>query len=148
MTALLAFLSGSLDLDIWTQVCSIQQIEIKVSHKLISARGNHWLGIHVRHLWSRKESSFPAEVPLIKFIRAANLHSPVTGRKFLPYCHRDNRLRCVLTNAVKFSFNIAKIILYAWWSNFYSLRIQWSHPTNLAKSDQRCQIRVQRCTCK
>ena len=36
---------------------------------------------------SRKESSFLAEVPLIKLIRAANLanlQSPVIARKFLP----------------------------------------------------------------
>ena len=33
---------------------------------------------------SRKESSFPAEVPLIKLIGAANLQSPVIAPKFLP----------------------------------------------------------------
>ena len=33
---------------------------------------------------SRKESSFPAEVPLIKFTGTANLQSPVTAPKFLP----------------------------------------------------------------
>ena len=33
---------------------------------------------------SRKESSFPAEVLLIKFIGAANFQSPVIARKFLP----------------------------------------------------------------
>ena len=33
--------------------------------------------------WSRKESSFPAEVPLIKFTGAANLQSTVIARKFL-----------------------------------------------------------------
>ena len=33
---------------------------------------------------SRKETSFLAEVPLIKLIGAANFQSPVTGRKFQP----------------------------------------------------------------
>jgi len=33
---------------------------------------------------SRKESSFPAEAPLIKLIGAANLQSLVMARKFLP----------------------------------------------------------------
>ena len=33
---------------------------------------------------SRKESSFPAEVPLIKLIGAANFQPPVIARKFLP----------------------------------------------------------------
>ena len=33
---------------------------------------------------SRKESSFPTEVPLIKLIGAANFQSPATARKFLP----------------------------------------------------------------
>ena len=33
---------------------------------------------------SQKESSFLAEVPLIKLIGAANFQSPVTGRKFQP----------------------------------------------------------------
>ena len=32
---------------------------------------------------SQKESSFPAEVPLIKLIGAAKLQSPVMARKFL-----------------------------------------------------------------
>ena len=49
---------------------------------------------------SRKESSFPAEMPLIKLIEAANLQSPVIARKFLPLCHRNSRLGCVLTNAI------------------------------------------------
>ena len=48
---------------------------------------------------SRKESSFAAEMPLIKLIGAANLQSPVIARKFLPWCHRNTRLGCVLTNA-------------------------------------------------
>ena len=33
---------------------------------------------------SRKESSFPADVPLIKFTGTANLQSPVIAPKFLP----------------------------------------------------------------
>ena len=33
---------------------------------------------------SRKESSFPAEVPLIKLLGVANLQSPVIAGKFLP----------------------------------------------------------------
>ena len=32
----------------------------------------------------RKESSFPAEVPLMKLIGAANLQLPVIARTFLP----------------------------------------------------------------
>ena len=34
--------------------------------------------------WSRKESSFLAEMPLIKLLGVANLQSPVIARKFLP----------------------------------------------------------------
>ena len=48
----------------------------------------------------RKESSFLAEMPPIKFIRAANLQSPVLVRKFQPECHRNTRLGCALTNAI------------------------------------------------
>ena len=48
---------------------------------------------------SRNESSFPAEVPPIKFIGAANFQSPVIARKFLPQWHRNTRLGCVLTNS-------------------------------------------------
>ena len=50
--------------------------------------------------WSRKESSFPAEMPLIKLIGAAYLQAPVITRKFLPSCHRTTRLGCLLTNAI------------------------------------------------
>ena len=49
---------------------------------------------------SRKESSFPAEMPLIKSILVANRQSPVIARKFLPLCHRNTSLGCVLTNAI------------------------------------------------
>ena len=49
---------------------------------------------------SRKESSFPAEMPLIKLILVANWQSPVIARKFLPLCHRNTSLGCVLTNAI------------------------------------------------
>ena len=49
---------------------------------------------------SQKESSFPTEMPLIKYIGAANLQSPVTARKSLPECHRKTRLGCVLTNVI------------------------------------------------
>ena len=41
---------------------------------------------------SRKESSFPAEKPLIKLIGVASRQSPVIARKFLPSCHRNTRL--------------------------------------------------------
>ena len=60
-------------------------------------RGNHWLRIHVGHS-SWKESR--AEMPLIKFIGAANRQSPLIARKFLPLCHRNTRLACVLKNAM------------------------------------------------
>ena len=66
---------------------------------------------------SRKESSFPAEVPLIKLIGAANFQPPVIARKFLPLCHRNTRLRCVLTNstiqitAQKVDVNVALLLL-------------------------------------
>ena len=47
-----------------------------------------------------KGVQFPvAEMPLIKLIGAANRQSLVIGRKFLPLCHRNTRLGCVLTNA-------------------------------------------------
>ena len=49
---------------------------------------------------SQKDSSFPAEMPLIKLIEAANLQSPAIARKFLPLCHRNTRLGCALTNAI------------------------------------------------
>ena len=49
---------------------------------------------------SRKESGFQAKMPLIKLIGAANLQSPVKVRKFLPLCHRNAILGCVLTNAI------------------------------------------------
>ena len=60
-------------------------------------RGNHWLRIRVRHS-SWKE--YGAEMPLRKFIRAANRQSPVITLKFLPLCHRNTRLGCVLKNAM------------------------------------------------
>ena len=49
---------------------------------------------------SQRESSFPAGMPLIKLIGVANLQWPVIARKFLPLCHRDTRLGCVLTNTI------------------------------------------------
>ena len=52
---------------------------------------------------SWKKSTFPAEVPLIKLIGAANLQSPVIARIFLPLCQRNTRLGCVLTNAITFT---------------------------------------------
>ena len=50
---------------------------------------------------SQKESSFPAGMPLIKLIWVANLQWPMIARKFLPLCHRNTRLGCVLTNVMK-----------------------------------------------
>ena len=47
---------------------------------------------------SQKDSSFPAEMPLIKLIEAANLQSPAIARKFLPLCHRNTRLGCALVS--------------------------------------------------
>ena len=63
-----------------------------------TARGNHWLRIRVRHS-SRKESSFPAEMPLIKLVGAAYRHSPLEPRKFVALRHRTPRPGSVLTNA-------------------------------------------------
>ena len=48
----------------------------------------------------QKESRFPAEMPLIKLIEAANLQSPVIARKCLPLCHRNTRLGCALTDTI------------------------------------------------
>ena len=42
---------------------------------------------------SRKESSFSAEMPLIKSVRAANLQSPLITRKFVALCHRSTKIR-------------------------------------------------------
>ena len=50
---------------------------------------------------SQRVSSFPAGMTLIKLIGVANLQWPVIARKFLPLCHRDTRLGCVLTNTIK-----------------------------------------------
>ena len=65
----------------------------------LMTRGCHWLRIRVRHS-SRKESSFPAEISLIKSVGAANRQSPATSRKFVAMYHTGTpRLGCVLTNA-------------------------------------------------
>ena len=48
-----------------------------------------------------KFPGFPAGMPLIKLIWVANLQSLMIARKFLPLCHGDTRLGCVLTNAMK-----------------------------------------------
>ena len=49
---------------------------------------------------SPKKSSFQRpRWPWKKLIGAANRQSPVVTRKFLPLCHRNTRLGCVLTNA-------------------------------------------------
>ena len=42
---------------------------------------------------SRKESSFPAEVPLIKVIEAANLQSPVIARKISAFASQEHHIR-------------------------------------------------------
>ena len=42
---------------------------------------------------SRKESSFPAELPLIKSVGAAIRQSPATPRKFVTLYHRNNKIR-------------------------------------------------------
>ena len=42
---------------------------------------------------SRKESSFPPEMPLIKSVGAANLQSPVIPRKFVALYHRNTKIR-------------------------------------------------------
>ena len=62
-------------------------------------RGCHSLRSRVRHS-SRKESSFPAEMSLIKSVGAADRQSPATPRKFVAMYHTGTpRLGCVLTNA-------------------------------------------------
>ena len=42
---------------------------------------------------SRKESSFPAEMPLIKSVGAANWQSPVIPREFVALYHRNTKIR-------------------------------------------------------
>ena len=42
---------------------------------------------------SRKESSFPAEMPLIKSVGAANWRSPTILRKFVALYHRNTKIR-------------------------------------------------------
>ena len=42
---------------------------------------------------SRKDSNFPAEMPLIKSLGAANLQSPVKPRKFVALYHRNSKIR-------------------------------------------------------
>ena len=42
-----------------------------------------------------------AELPLIKFIGAANQELPEISRKILPLYHRNTKLGCVLTNAIR-----------------------------------------------
>ena len=65
----------------------------------LMTRGCHSLRSRVRHS-SRKESSFPAEMSLIKSVGAANRQSPATPRKFVAMYHTGTpRLGCVLTNA-------------------------------------------------
>ena len=41
----------------------------------------------------RKESSFPAEMPLIKSVGAANQQSPLIPRKFVALYHRHTKMR-------------------------------------------------------
>ena len=49
---------------------------------------------------SQKESSFPAEMPLIKLIGAANQQSRIIAQKFLPLCNGNARIGCILTNTI------------------------------------------------
>ena len=49
-------------------------------------RGNHWLRIRIRHS-SRKGSCFPAEIPLIKSVAAANRQYKICG--FVPQEHQE-----------------------------------------------------------
>ena len=78
---------------------------------------NHWLWIRVRLIllaWHLHENEtkgneneskgvqFPAvELSLIKLIGAANRQSPAITRKILPLYHRNIKLGCVLTNAIR-----------------------------------------------
>ena len=49
-----------------------------------------------------KGVQFPAvELSLIKLIGAANRQSPAITRKILPLYHRNIKLGCVLTNAIR-----------------------------------------------
>ena len=41
---------------------------------------------------SRKESSFPAKMPLIRSVGAANRQSPATPRKFVALYHRNTKI--------------------------------------------------------
>ena len=41
---------------------------------------------------SRKESSFPAEMPLIKSVAEAYRQSPAMLRKFVALCHRNTKI--------------------------------------------------------
>ena len=44
-------------------------------------------------LTSRKESSFPGEMPPIKSVGAANRQSPPIPRKFVALYHRNTKIR-------------------------------------------------------
>ena len=68
----------------------------------------------------QKGSSFPAKVPLIILKGEADLQSPVVAQKFLPYCHRNTRLECVLTNATT-KMNFEKPVIKLVFENYNSL---------------------------
>ena len=74
------------------------RVWIKDMYVCMYARGNDWWRIRVRHS-SRKESSFSAEMPLIKSvdIGAANRQSTLIPRKFVALNTGTPRSRCVLT---------------------------------------------------
>ena len=63
----------------------------------INTRSSHWLRIHVRHLSKRnrvkKESSFLAEMSLIKSVGAANWQSPVIPWKCVALYNRNTKIR-------------------------------------------------------
>ena len=60
---------------------------------------------------SRKESSFPAEVALIKSVGAANRQSPVIPRKFMALYHRNtkSRMRSDESDYCRYHFCIGQI---------------------------------------
>ena len=50
---------------------------------------------------SQKESSFLAEMPLIKSVGAANQQSPLIPQKFVALYHRNIKVRMCLANATR-----------------------------------------------
>ena len=62
---------------------------------------------------SRKESSFLAEMPLIKSVVAANRQSPAMPQKIVPLYHRNTKIRMLLDERD-----------YYWYYYYYYLKLQ------------------------